>query len=108
MGKKRKLRARRRDGSEFPIELGLTEVQVREGEERSFCGFIRNLSKEEEQRMEVMRKQRLMAGILDATFDALFAINEKGIIQLVNNAAVDQFGWSRSELVGCNISKIVG
>lgn len=108
MGKKRKLRARRRDGSEFPIELGLTEVQVREGEERSFCGFIRDLSKEEEQRIEVMRKQRLMAGILDATFDALFAINEKGIIQLVNNAAVDQFGWSRSELVGCNISKIVG
>ena len=108
MGKKRELRARRRDGSEFPIELGLTEVKVRKGEERSFCGFIRDLSKEKEQQKDVMRKQRLMAGILDATFDAMFAINEKGIIQMVNNAAEEQFGWTRDELVGNNISKIVG
>ena len=108
MGKKRELIARRRDGSEFPIELGLTEVKVREGEERSFCGFVRNLSREKEQEMEVKRRQRLTTSIIDAAFDAMFAINEKGIINMVNNAAIEQFGWSREEFIGSNIRKIVG
>ena len=37
MGKSRELPARKKDGTEFPIELGLTEVVLRDGH-RVFCG----------------------------------------------------------------------
>lgn len=37
MGKSRELPARKKDGTEFPIELGLTEVVLKDGH-RVFCG----------------------------------------------------------------------
>ena len=37
MGKSRELPARRKDGSEFPIRLGLTEMVLKDGH-RVFCG----------------------------------------------------------------------
>ncbi len=45
--------------------------------------------------------------VLDASFHALFVINEKGIIQLVNEKSCEVFGWSRSEFLGSNIHIIM-
>ena len=101
MGLRRELSARRADGSEMVIELGLAELEVEKGEERQFVGFLRDLSR-------LKQREKLTTGILESSFDAMFAIDEKGIIQMVNEAAVSSFGWSRSELVGSNVSMIVG
>ena len=101
MGKKRELPARRRDGSEFWVELGLTEVRTEKGEERLFTGFLRDLS-------AIKRKQRLTAGIIDASFDPVFAINSKGIITMVNSAATKQFGWTEEQFLNHDIAMIVG
>jgi len=43
MGKKRELLARRKDGSTFFIELGLTEVNMGAGK-FIFCGFVKDLT----------------------------------------------------------------
>ncbi|KAL7533458.1 hypothetical protein ACHAXR_007573 [Thalassiosira sp. AJA248-18] len=43
MGKKRELKARRKDGSIFFIELGLTEVNLGGGK-RIFCGFVKDVT----------------------------------------------------------------
>jgi two-component system, sensor histidine kinase and response regulator len=45
----------RRDGSEFPIELAITRVQLAEKEEYEFCSFIRDISERRE------REQSLLA-----------------------------------------------
>ena len=58
--------------------------------------------------MELRLKHSLTLSIVEAAFDAMFYINERGIIQMVNEAAVKQFGWSRSEFLGSNISLICG
>ena len=83
------------------IELGLAELEVEKGEERQFVGFLRDLSR-------LKQREKLTTGILESSFDALVVINEKGIIQMVNNAAEEQFGWARSELVGHNVTMLVG
>jgi PAS domain S-box-containing protein len=101
MGKKRELPARRKDGSEFWIELGLTEVRTEKGEERLFTGFLRDLS-------AIKRKQRLTAGILESSFDPIFAINSKGVITMTNNAATKQFGWTKEQFLNKDIAMIVG
>jgi two-component system sensor kinase FixL len=46
MGTKRIFPARRKDGSEFTIQLSLVEidVQVEHGQERLFCGFVLDLT----------------------------------------------------------------
>ena len=45
--------------------------------------------------------------ILDASFDALFVINDHGIIQKVNAASTNVFGWTMNELIGQNIKMIM-
>lgn len=100
MGKKRELPARRKDGSEFPIELGLVEISNETNQEKMWVGFIRDLS-------EIKKKENLAVGIVKASLDPVFGISEKGIIQFVNSAAVQQFGFTEKEFVGSNISCIV-
>jgi len=41
-------------------------------------------------------------------FDSLFVINEKGIIEMVNEAATKEFGWTQEEFIGRNISMVCG
>ena len=106
IGKKRELSARRKDGTEFPIELGLAEFQ-HQGERR-FCGFVRDLTSQKQAEQELQRRQALVVGMLDASVDPVLQIDECGIIQLVNEAAVRQFGYQKDEFLGKNISMIVG
>ena len=40
-------------------------------------------------------------------FDALFVINNYGIIQQVNETASNVFGWKREDFVGSNINMIM-
>jgi PAS domain S-box-containing protein len=78
------------------------------GEERMFCGFLLDLSERKQLLSRIENERNLVKGIQDASLDPVFQVNEHGIIQLVNNAATTQFGWSREEFVGSNINMIVG
>ena len=42
-----------------------------------------------------------------ASFDGLFVIDHRGIIQRVNQTSCDVFGWSRDEFIGQNINMIM-
>ena len=44
----------------------------------------------------------------EAEFDSLFVINEEGTIEMVNDEASKEFGWTREEFIGNNISMICG
>jgi len=48
-----------------------------------------------------------IASILGTSLDAVFTIDERGVIVDVNTAAVNLFGWTRNEFLGANISIIV-
>jgi len=50
---------------------------------------------------------QLERAMLDSSFDSMFAINQSGIIQTVNTAALREFGFKEEELLGQNISVIV-
>lgn len=120
IGKQREILARRKDGTEFEAELGLAEIS-RLGEEKAFCGFIRNsthlkrsqqelaqkIKAEQEVAKELRESQSIMLGILDASFHALFVINEDCIIQMVNKKSCEVFGWTKQEFIGNNICMIM-
>jgi PAS domain S-box-containing protein len=101
MGKRRELPAKRKDGTEFPIELGLVEISNETNQEKMFVGFIRDLT-------EIKKKENLAIGIVAASIDPVIGVDEKGIVQFVNDAIVNQFGYTEEELVGNSINCIVG
>ncbi|KAL7468265.1 hypothetical protein ACHAXS_008489 [Conticribra weissflogii] len=103
IGTQREVTAQRKDGSTFPCKLGLSETK----ESGLICGFIRDLTTEKAAEAEILAKQRLTDKIIDASFDAMFVINERGIIEMVNDASEKVFGWSHDEFIGQNIKMIM-
>jgi len=104
IGTQREVTAQRKDGSTFPCVLGLSEVSKESG---LICGFIRDLTSEKKVRMEVEENHKLMLKIMDSSFHALLVINEKGIIQMVNERSTKVLGWTKEEFIGQNIKMIM-
>ena len=103
MGTQRETTAQRKDKSTFACVLGLSQIK----DSHLFCGFIRDVTVEKQALLEIVESKKYMETILDASFDALFVINDRGIIQKVNEASVRVFGWTVEELVGRNINMIM-
>lgn len=112
IGSLRELPAKRKDGTEFPVIIGIKRVDREDSKNPLMVAFIRDITERKEtERLQhqVIQDQKIRSAILDAAFDAMFAINTYGIIQMVNRAAVKQFGYkSTEELLGQNIKIIVG
>ncbi len=104
IGTQREVTAQRKNGTTFPCVLGLSEVSKDSG---LICGFIRDLSSEKQIQMELEEQHKLMLKIMDSSFHALFVINEKGIIQMVNETSIKVLGWKKEEFMGQNIKMIM-
>ncbi len=68
----------------------------REANSRLFCRSVLF----EVERNRARAQHRRLEGLLDATPDAILVVNQAGIVQYVNQAAVALFGRSREELRG--------
>ena len=106
IGTQREVPAKRKDGSEFPVELGIKEIFS--NGKRYFCGFIKDLSSMKRHEQEMRETQSLTQGMIDASFDPMLEIDEQGIILAVNQAAVSMLGYSKEEFIGSNIRMICG
>jgi PAS domain S-box-containing protein len=108
IGRKRQSVAKKRNGTEFPCELGIQEISDASSGKRYFCGFIKDLTLIKKQEAEIQERQALMQGMINASFDPMIEVDQAGIINLVNDATCNLFGYDKDELVGSNISILCG
>jgi len=96
---------RRKDGSEFPIELMLSPLESAEG--ILVTAAIRDISVRKEAEKHLARMEGRYRGLLEAAPDAMVVVNPAGEIVLLNVQAEKQFGYSRDELVGQQMKNII-
>lgn len=108
IGKKHEVRGIKKNGQEFPIELGIQEFSDANSGKRYFCGFMKDLTMLKHQQAQLLERQALAEGMINASFEPMMEIDETGIIKIVNAAACSLFGYSREEFIGNNISMICG
>ncbi|MBX3224942.1 MAG: PAS domain S-box protein [Labilithrix sp.] len=91
MGSGLELYGRRKDGSEFPIEISLSPLETEEG--ALVSSSIRDIT-------ERKKAEDKFKSLLESAPDAMIIMGRDGRIALVNAQTEILFGYSRDELLG--------
>jgi PAS domain S-box-containing protein len=98
MGAGRELFGRRKDGTEFPVEISLSPLQTPEG--TLVSSAIRDLT-------ERKRAEEKFRSLLESAPDAMVIVDRGGRIVLVNAQTESLFGYARAELLGQPVEMLV-
>src|SRR6185369_7020569 len=108
MGKGRDLNGQRKDGSQFPVEIGLNPIKTAEGE--FVLAVVADISERirvaEKGRGEAAQKQasQYTRSLIEASLDPLLTISPDGKITDVNEGSIKVTGVPREELIGTDFS----
>ena len=98
MGAGRDLYALRKDGSEFPVEIGLNPIETEEG--TMVLSAIVDISTRK--RLEERFRQ-----VVESAPNAMVMINHQGVIEMVNAQTERVFGYQRDEMLGRSVEMLV-
>jgi PAS domain S-box-containing protein len=98
MGAGRDLYGLKKDGSEFPVEIGLNPIETDEG--TMVLSAIVDISTRK-------RLEERFRRVVESAPNAMVMINAAGGIEMVNAQAQHVFGYSREELLGQPVEMLV-
>jgi PAS domain S-box-containing protein len=98
MGAGLELFGKRRDGSEFPVEISLSPLNIDEGV--LVMSAIRDIT-------ERKKAEQKFRGLLESAPDAIVIVDPRGEIVLVNSQTERLFGYDRNELLGASVEVLV-
>jgi PAS domain S-box-containing protein len=99
------LSARRKDGSNFPIEIMLSPLESADG--ILVTAAIRNITVRKSAERHLAQMEGRYRGLLEAAPDAMVVVNQAGEIVILNVQAEKQFGYPRDELIGQPVKNII-
>jgi diguanylate cyclase (GGDEF)-like protein/PAS domain S-box-containing protein len=96
---------RRKDQSEFPIELMLSPLESMDGV--LVMAAIRDITIRKAADTHLAETEGRYRGLLEAAPDAMVVVNDSGDIVLLNIQAEKQFGYPRDELLGQPVKNLI-
>ena len=98
MGAGLELYGRRKDGSEFPVEISLSPLETEDG--IFVSSAIRDIT-------DRRRSEQMFRDLLEAAPDAMVIVDADGTIVLVNAQVERIFGYAREDLLGQPVELLV-
>ena len=98
MGAGRDLYALKKDGSEFPVEIGLNPIETHEG--TKVLSSIVDISSRK-------RSEERFRQVVESAPNAMVMISRRGLIEMVNAQAERVFGYNRTEMLGNHVEMLV-
>jgi PAS domain S-box-containing protein len=101
IGTGRQLHGRRRDGQEFPIEIGMSPMDTADGT-KALVSIVDMTA-----RRQAERTQAYYAAIVESSVDAIIAKDLDGVVTSWNKSSELMFGWSEVEMIGAPINRLI-
>lgn len=101
----REVPGRRKDGSIFPLELAIAEMQL--GDRRHFNGIVRDIGERKRSEQLLQETTALQSAILDSASYAVISTDPDGTIRAFNRAAERMTGYAAAEMVGMQTPRIL-
>jgi PAS domain S-box-containing protein len=105
MGAGRDLYALKKDGTEFPVELGLSPIETAEG--AIVLAAITDISDRKRKEEEVRRSQQNFQRVVEGAPNAIILAGPDGRIEMLNLRTERLFGYTREELLGKPVEILV-
>jgi formate hydrogenlyase transcriptional activator len=105
MGVGLELFGRRKDGSEFPVDIMLSPMETPEG--RIVISVIRDVSDRKKAQEAMRRSEQQFRALFEFSPDAIIASDQEGRITEINARVESMFGYQRGELVGESVDILV-
>ncbi|HET9443367.1 MAG TPA: PAS domain S-box protein [Acidimicrobiales bacterium] len=101
MGAGLDLHGRRKDGSEFPVEISLSPLETEDG--MLISSAIRDVT----ERRRAEQDASHFRAVVESSHDAIIGKDLQGVVTSWNTAAERLYGFSRSEVVGRSVSVLL-
>ncbi|CAO3458285.1 hypothetical protein [Azospirillum largimobile] len=98
IGSGREVEGRRRDGTQFPLELAIAEWW--DGEQRFFTGIMRDITQRRMIEQTLQQTNRLLGTLIEGITDPVFVKGADGRFLVVNDATCRLFGAGRDRVLG--------
>jgi len=106
MGAGRDLYGLKKDGSEFPVEIGLNPIETDEGT-MVLSAIVIDIAARKAAELALRESEQRFRLVVEAAPNAVVMIDRAGKIVMVNTQAERLFGYSRAELVGQPVEMLV-
>ena len=96
---------RRKDGSLYPVEINLQIFDY--GGEKLCLALVVDLTEHRAMKEELQEKEATLSAIMDSARDAIVMLDGQGNVTFWNLAAEQLFGYSREEILGKDMHRLV-
>lgn len=94
----REVTGKRRDGSTFPMELAVNELE--KGSGKGYVGIVHDITERKQAESELRAVTAMRKAILDSANFSIIATNPEGLITVFNEGAQRMLGYTADEVVG--------